>query len=90
MLDAECKRLHPLDEDEAIRWAQATPQVTQPFDTSTDDERSRPEGLAIAQAVVAWAGFGEVRELTIGPVELTRVDDRTTHRRTIATEVLRQ
>ena len=90
MLDAECKCLQPLDEDEAICWAQAAPQVTQPFDTSTDDERSRPEGLAIAQAVVAWAGLSEVGELTIGPVKLTRVDDRTTHRCTIPTEVLRQ
>lgn len=40
--------------------------------------------------MIARAGFGEVREVTIRPVELTRVDDSTTHRRTITAEVLRQ
>ena len=40
--------------------------------------------------MVAGAGLGEVGELTIRPVELPRVDDRTTHRSTVAAEVLRQ
>ena len=90
MLDAERERLKTLNEDEAIRGAQAATEVTQPFDTSTDDEGSWAKRLTVAQTVIAWAGLGEVREITVRPVELTRVDHCTTHRRAITAEVLRQ
>ena len=90
MLDAERERLETLNEDEAIRGTQAATEVTQPFDTSTDDEGSRAKRLAVAKTVIARAGLGEVGEVTVRPVELTRVDDCTTHRRTITAEVLRQ
>ena len=90
MLDAERERLKTLNKDEAIRGAQAATEVTQPFDTSTDDEGSWAKRLAVAQTVIARAGLGEVREVTIRPVKLTRVDHCTTHRRTITAEVLRQ
>ena len=90
MLDAERERLKTLNEDEAIRGTQAATEVTQPFDTSADDEGSWAKRLTVAQAVIARAGLGEVREVTIRPVELTRVDHCTTHRRTITAEVLRQ
>ena len=90
VLNTERERLETLNEDEAIRGAQAATEVTQPFDTSTDDEGCRAKRLAVAQAVIAWARLGEVREITVRPVELTRVDHCTTHRRTITAEVLRQ
>ena len=65
MLDAERERLKTLDEDEAIRGTQAATEVTQPFDTSTDDEGSWAKRLTVAQTVIARAGLGEVREVTI-------------------------
>ena len=90
VLDTQSECLQPLDNEEAIRRAKASTDVTKPFYTSSDDEGRWPEGLAVAQAMVPWAGLGEVGELPIRPIELPRVDDSTTHRSTIAREVLRQ
>ena len=84
------ERLQPLQHEEAIGRADAAPEVAQPLDTSTCDEGGRAEGLTVDEPVVTGAGLGEVGELTIRPVELSRVNDRTAHRGTVAAEVLRQ
>src|SRR5687767_12800871 len=83
----------PLEEQKRVERAYGRTQITKQMHARLDDERNvaQPgkvaEHVPINDAMVAWIGFGELRELAVVPIKLPGIHDDSAQRRAVAADV---